>query len=73
MIIFIKEIMKMNNIEENKNNELKLLYKNDEIILNVSNGKYNIEDLIEILNLQLTDKNLNEIIEIKLNKQQAKK
>ena len=58
------------NIEENKNNELKLLYKNDEIILNVSNGKYNIEDLIEILNLQLTNKNLNDNLEIKLNKQQ---
>ena len=57
------------NIEENKNNQLKLLYKNEEIILNISNGKYNIEDLIEILNLELSNKNLNEI-EIKLNKQQ---
>jgi predicted metalloenzyme YecM len=57
------------NIEENKNNELKLLYKNDEIILTIPNGKYNIEDLIEILNIELTNKNLNEI-EIKLNKQQ---
>jgi len=58
------------NIEENKNNVLKLLYKNDEIILNVSEGKYNIDDLIEILNVELSNKNLNEIIEIKLNKQQ---
>jgi len=58
------------NIEENKNSELKLLYKNEEIILNISNGKYNIEDLIEILNVELSNKNLNEIIEIKLNKQQ---
>lgn len=57
------------NIEENKNNQLKLLYKNEEIILNISNGKYNIEDLIEILNMELSNKNLNEI-EIKLNKQQ---
>ena len=57
------------NIEENKNNELKLLYKNDEIILTIPNGKYNIEDLIEILNMELTNKNLNEI-EIKINKQQ---
>jgi len=57
------------NIEENKNNQLKLLYKNEEIILNISNGKYNIEDLVEILNLELSNKNLTEI-EIKLNKQQ---
>ena len=60
----------MFNIEENKNNELKLLYKNDEIILTITNGKYNIDELIENLNIELTNKNLNEIIKIKINKQQ---
>jgi hypothetical protein len=60
----------MFNIEENKNNELKLLYKNEEIILTISTGKYNIDEVIEILNEKLKNKNLNESINIKLNKQQ---
>jgi len=59
----------MFNIEENKNNELKLLYKNNEIILTVPNGKYTIDELIDSLNTDLINKNLNEI-NIKLNKQQ---
>ena len=58
------------NIEENKNNELKLLYKNEEIILNIPMGKYNIDELIEILNIELKNKNLDELINFKLNKQQ---
>ncbi len=60
----------MFNIEENKNNELKLLHKDNEIILSIPTGKYNIDEVIEILNDGLKEKNLNELINIKLNKQQ---
>lgn len=59
----------MFNIEENKNNELKLLYKGNEIILTIPNGKYTIDELIDSLATELTNKNLTEI-NIKLNKQQ---
>jgi hypothetical protein len=59
----------MFNIEENKNNELKLLYKDNEIILTIPNGKYTIDELIDSLNTELNNKNLTEI-NIKLNKQQ---
>ncbi len=60
----------MFNIEENKNNELKLLHKDNEIILTIPTGKYNIDEILEILNEDLKNKNLNEQITIKLNKQQ---
>jgi hypothetical protein len=60
----------MFNIEEDKNNELKLLHKDNEIILTVPTGKYNIDEIIEILNDVLKEKNLNETINIKINKQQ---
>lgn len=59
----------MFNIEENKNNVLKLLYKDNEIILTIPNGKYTIDELIDTLNTELANKNLSEI-NINLNKQQ---
>ena len=59
----------MFNIEENKNNVLKLLYKDNEIILTIPNGKYTIDELIDTLNTELANKNLSEI-NINLNRQQ---
>jgi hypothetical protein len=61
------------NIEDNKNNVLKIIKNGEELEIKVNSGKYKIEDLINILNKKSTftfDLNVEQKVEIKNNEEE---